>query len=86
MDAGSHLEHPSVVRLVLLGLSSLRVHLVPLTGSNQIVVLVEQSRIQGVSVYQTHQVLLVVLPGQTNKHTKHGSVRSEPTCLNVIIF
>lgn len=56
-----------MVGVLLLVLSSLCVHLVSLTGSNQLVGLVEQSRVQRVSVDQTDQVLSVVLPAGTGQ-------------------
>lgn len=65
-SSASHLEQASLVSVVLLALSSLYVHLVPLTGPNHLVEVVDQSRVQRVSVYQAHQVLPVVLTVGTN--------------------
>lgn len=67
-SSASHLEQSSLVSVVLLALSSLYVHLVPLTGANHLVEVVDQSRVQRVSVYQAHQVLPVVLTVGTNTH------------------
>lgn len=67
-SSASHLEQSSLVSVVLLALSSLYVHLVPLTGPNHLVEVVDQSRVQRVSVYQAHQVLPVVLTVGTNTH------------------
>lgn len=60
--AEPHLEQSSVIHILFLVVSSLRVHLVPLTGPGQLLGVVQQSRVQRVSVDQTDQVLPVVLP------------------------
>lgn len=60
--AETHLEQSSVIHILLLVVSSLRVHLVPLTGPGQLLGVVQQSRVQRVSVDQADQVLPVVLP------------------------
>lgn len=64
-EGSSHLEQPSVVGVVVL-VCALLVHLVPLAGPDQLVGVVEQSRVQRVGVDQTHQVLFVVLPAGTH--------------------
>lgn len=63
--APSHLEQPSVVGVVIL-VSALLLHLVPLAGPDQLLGVVEQSRVQRVGVDQTHQVFFVVLPAGTH--------------------
>lgn len=62
----SHLEQPSVVGVVILVVSVLLLHLVPLAGPDQLLGVVEQSWVQRVGVDQTHQVLFVVLPAGTH--------------------
>lgn len=65
-EGSSHLEQPSVVGVVVLVVSALLLHLVPLAGPDQLLGVVEQSRVQRVGVDQTHQVLFVVLPAGTH--------------------
>lgn len=60
-----HLQQAGLVSVVFLRLSSLHVHLVSLTGPNQLLVVVEQRWIQGMGIDQTHQVLPVVPPEGT---------------------
>lgn len=62
----AHFEQAAMEGVVVLVVSSLHVHLVPLTGPNQLVGVVQQSRVQRVSVDQTDQVLPVVLPTQSH--------------------
>lgn len=59
-----------MVSVIVLVLSSLCVPLVSLAGPNQLLEVVEQSGVQRVSVYQTHQVLPVVLPAGTQTSVK----------------
>lgn len=66
----SHLQQSGVVNVVFLIFTSLHVHLVSLTGSNQLLDVVEQRRIQRVGVNQTDQVLSVVPPEGTQTNTK----------------
>lgn len=65
-EGSSHLEQPSVVGVVVLVVSALLVHLVPLAGPDQLLGVVELSWVQRVGVDQTHQVLFVVLPAGTH--------------------
>lgn len=65
-EGSSHLEQPSVVGVVIVVVSALLLHLVPLAGPDQLLGVVEQSRVQRVAVDQTHQVLFVVLPAGTH--------------------
>lgn len=59
-----------MVSVIVLVLSFLCVHLVSLAGPSQLMDVVEQSGVQRVSVYQTHQVLPVVLPAGTKTFVK----------------
>lgn len=61
----SHLQQSGMVSVVFLIFTSLYVHLVSLTGPNQLLDVVEQRRIQRVGVDQTDQVLPVVSPEGT---------------------
>lgn len=58
----SDLQQSGMVSVVFLIFSSLRVHLIPLTGPNQLLDVVEQRRVQRVGVNQADQVLPVVPP------------------------
>ncbi len=82
----SHLEQPSVVGVVVLVLPSLRVHLVSLAGSVQLVGVVEQSRVQRVSIDQTHQVLPVVLPADTHIFSLENHTNQDTTDANRLVF
>lgn len=61
-----------MVSVVFLIFTSLRVRLVPFTGPNQLLDVVEQCRVQRVGVNQTHQVLPVVLPARTQMSAGTG--------------
>lgn len=61
----SDLQQSGVVSVVFLIFTSQRVHLVSLTGPNQLLDVVEQRRIQRVGVDQADQILPVVPPEGT---------------------
>lgn len=73
-----HLQQSGVVSVVFLRFSSLYVHLVSLTGPNQLLVVVEQCRIQWVGVDQTDQVLSVVPPEGTQTLWGVSEGRTKP--------
>lgn len=73
-----HLQQSGLVSVVFLRFSSLYVHLVSLTGPNQLLVVVEQCRIQWVGVDQTDQVLSVVPPEGTQTLWGVSEGRTKP--------
>lgn len=70
----SDLAQSWVVSIICLVVHSLQRHLVSLAGTIQLLIVVEESWVQGVSVDQTHQVFFVVFsaPKHTHKYAlKH---------------
>lgn len=76
-----HLQQSGMVSVVFLIFTPLWVRLVPFTGPNQLLDVVEQCRVQRVGVNQTHQVLPVVLPARTQMSAGTGgkATLSTPT-------
>jgi hypothetical protein len=68
------LQQSSLVHPVVLPLPLLLLHLVPLAGNCHLLLVVENSGVQGVSVDETNQILSVVFT--TMAHTETDRVRT----------